>query len=449
MRRKRYPRNTPTSMGSLQQEMQHNLHSFYSDDQYSDVGFPALPRPKTVVSLASRATLPWNFTQASHNTLPVRTRKIENQVVASDIVAATSPVKINRDSSHMSLLKHSKRKSLNGTSDICNCKELAKDKPILCRPISYCEKSSVVSTNMSNHSRVQSRKGQVVTPSSAACGDGVNEGPQLTTKVKKSRKPGKSLTFSFGSSSERKRRTLGFLGKGDKKLVGGAKTATTPDSPILVSRKVSTLPAYTRTTGLAIPGGQKEWKEVQVHPSDQFHDPTQSGSYQDTTKSPSRGKHRPPPLTALSSSASTGHQIFFHTEKEEEEEEGDSPDLPNYSPALTSTTLSREDSSDSLSYSAKSDLSPPVVRLSASNPSSRRQSPNLPRSNLKQCMNQESSVSAASHARKLSDPTVLTTEEASSKTPTTGRNPQGSTLKKRYTFCVKPSRQNPSPGWVS
>lgn len=445
MRRKKGVTNTPTkpnSLGSLlqqrRQEIQYDLESRYSDDldQYSDTGYPSLPRPKTVLSL-SRASLPRSFNGASlGSTPPTRqrngTRKTESQLSTCKVAAANTAgllvnSKVNREST--SLAKQNKRKSF--AEIFKGNKSAGRAELELEIESNNC---SSVAGKMSNLGRVHSRKG----PSSAAGGGGEDEGNQ---KSKKSRKPSKSHTFSFGSHSDRKRRTLGFLGKGERKKTPlEVSSSTIPASPILVSRKMKTLPASSTSGGLLIPVDNRQEIPVNHHGSVQTQ---YGGSYQDiSVKSPFRGgKHRPPPLSNLSSSVG---QLAYHRKEVE------SPQT-DYSPALTSTSgmSSRQESSESLSFSTRSDT--PQALGSVSTPSSRRESPNVLRSNYRQgSLGYKATVQTTLPRvqRKLSDPIVsaLSTEESPDPSPQQGRG-----LKKRNTFCVRPSPglQNPQQGWVS
>lgn len=425
LRRKK--QSTPPSvnnnnMGSLlqqrRQEMQHDRGSSYnysddSSDQYSDVGYPSLPRPKSILSF-SRGTLPWSIRLAS--TVPVRKRSESQLTTCSRISVApsSSQLKVNRESvAHTSLAKQSKRKSVNGISRESVC--------VLTTEVAGCDINSE-SINMSNHSRPLSRR---------APGNAEDE----TQKSKKSRKLSKSLTFSFGSNSDLKRRALGFLGRGEKKR-GEKKepdkmSPVTPSSPILVSRKVKTLPASIKITGLPIPN--KDQKEVAVHwpKSNNGSARTYHGSYQDLTKAKSSlcSKHRP-----LNSSSSLGQQLYHGTDVE-------SPLPEEYSPTLTfgaTGMSSRQESSESLSRRSETSL----LADSASNPSSRKQSPNMLR------FDSQNNGPSTNGGRKLSDPMVFTSNATESPDSTLSQ-PRGTALKKRYTFCVRPSRLNPETGWVS
>lgn len=416
LRRKKAGPSTPPNPSRvdslLQQETQHDLEleSCYDNDQYSDIGYPSLPRPKAVLSLP-RKGLPWSLQQASKlSTIPIRVRSRTE----GDIGAVAPAVKANRESNHTILAKHNKRKSLNVISDLCSGQRSSNGSGQSDTLRLQC------ASEMNNRARVHSKKAQA----SAAAAAGEEEGQK---KSKKSRKPSKSLTFSFGSSSDKKRRALGFLGRNEKKTL--EKTSpVAPNSPILVSRKVMTLPPTSKKSSL--PGSEMPTRNGGVK---SYH-----GSYQDITgsrRSLTRSKRRPPPLPSLSNSLSAqGYSITG----------GESPLQTDYSPALTSATSgmsSRQESSESLSY--RSESSQPASMTS--NPSSRGHSPNVLNSR-QQTPRADTTPKVSRGGRKLSDPMMATPTHSPDVSPP---QPGASTLKKRYTFCVRPSRISPEQGWVS
>ena len=397
----------PNSVDSLLEQevsLDLQLESCYENEQYSDIGYPTLPRPKAILSL-TRKGLPWSLQQASKlSTVPVRIRSRTE----SDIGAVCPAVKANRESNQI-LSKQNKRKSI---SDLWKSNSNSS-------PVSF---SVGPPAPMNNHSRVQSRKPQ----GNAAAAEG-EEGQK---KTKKSRKPSKSLTFSFGSNSDKKRRTLGFLGRGEKKSVEKSvekSSPVTPDSPILVSRKTKTLPSSSRNTELS-PARNGTTKS--------YH-----GSYQDIagarslTRALTRKKARPPPLPNLSGSASGGLVAYNSSVGAE------SPLHVEHSPALTSATSglsSRQESSESLSY--RSESSQPASLASSRGPSP---NPSSSRNNT--------SRTRTARGRKLSDPVMSTPTHTPDTSPP---QPRPSTLKKRYTFSVRSTRvnaerANTERSWVS
>ena len=423
---------TPTSPNRMdplhqrqhRQEMQHDLQppSCYSDEQYSDTrGYPSLPRPKAILSL-SRAGLPWSLNQASTlSTVPVRVRKswkTESKLSSvAQCASAEQSVKVNRG---LPQSKQRKRKSLNGLGDLFRdrshtspagpSEDKSKSKSIISEPVR-------VVNQMSNHSRVHSRR-----EAQGGADGGGHEGSQQ--KTKKSRKPSKSMTFSFGSSSDLKRRTLGLLGRGEKKTRKTSPippTPATPNSPILMSRKAKTLPKNASFADYE----RKNHQEVLVHPKFNSCAALRYGSYQDvtSTRSPSRGKHRPPPLKNLS--GSVGQHLCHTTDTD------DASPLTDYSPGLTSVSgiSSRPDSMESLSEVSHASS----VRTENTTPPGLSRSPKLahtpPNSHYK----------SPSNRRKMSDPMLTAPGDADSPKPPSR---PGRTLKKRYTFCVRPSRLN-------
>ncbi len=453
LRRKSGSLVPPTNPNNVQrrqhQETQHDLllqPSCYSDEQYSDIGYPSLPRPKAILSL-SRASLPWSTQQASMlGTVPVRVRKswkTESKLsCVSQCAPAEQSVKVN---SELPQTKQRKRKSLSGIADLFRDRSCSSPAGLTGRrrnsanPITSGP-ASVVVDQMSNHSKVQSRR---EAQGSTDGGHGQEESQQ---KSKKSRKPSKSLTFSFGSGSDRKRRTLGLLGRGNRKTSPiPPTTPVTPNSPILVSRKAKTLPV----------NASLNYKEVPVHPKFNSSLPLRYGSYQDVTgsRSPSRGKRRPPPLRNLSGSVG---QHLCHTTTDTE----DVSPLTDYSPGLTSTSggmSSRPDSIESLSISAMSEASrttcSSLIARTATPPASHRvgrESPMVSRStvNLPPPTTTTHYKSPTSR-RKLSEPTGPGPGPVDVDNPSAPPQPRlGRTLKKRYTFCVRPSQLNAEKEWV-
>lgn len=403
----------PSNMGSMQHDHRQEMlpeysADVYSDDQYSDIiGYPTLPRPKTILSL-SRASFPWSIHQASKlRAKKGRRSEFERQLHSVCVDAAVSPVQVKANTE----LNFTKRVSLSGNSEELN-NYFQEGSSCFMLQARQSQSNSVSGDEMSNHSKVKSKRGQATT---GAC-------EPAQQKAKKSRKPSKALTFSFGSGSDLKRRTLGFLGKGEKKTSDrSSSSSVTPKSPILVSRKTKTLPS-----------GGRASKEV-IHLNSNDSTPTVYGSYQDVHAVRSPGMPRPSPLRD-----SPGQQ--YHGTGEE------SPQAES-SPASTSSMQS----SESLPFGgAKIETSPPQTGTVCS-PSSRRQSPAPFKSRQHGAfIHQANTTSVTSTSkRKLSDPMFSTPSAGSS--PRTSPGPHRSTLKKRNTFCVRPSRLNvdTEQEWVS
>ncbi len=489
-------KDTPTSlMGSprqvvSEQEMQYELNHVDEEEGLSDnIGFPSLPRPKTVLSLSSRGSKKVPRSRSNHQTgsvttIPaVKVKRDSKQELLYNASSPVSPSSVKVNSIHMSLSKRTtnNRKSVSGISDLFRSKasrsELAgssedstASKSNSSLPITSSGGAGEhLSASMStNRSRALSKRGAQANASKAgASPDNLQDGQGGTTiKSKKSKKPSKSLTFSFGSNSDRKRRTLGFFGRTEKRGLEKNNTASPSTSPILVNRKVRTLPVSAKSSGLAI-HVESDWSGPQVHPKWNDSPKMQyAASYQDVSrpKSPPHKKLRPPPLKSLSSSSyhgSGGGGGGGGDGGGGGVEEEHSPGL-DYSPALTSASgmSSWQNSSESLSYSVKSEGYLPT----SSSPSSvRQQQPKQtgPSSSPTQSKCERDTTSSSSGpptrgGRKLSDPsittperTTTTTSSSSSSSTSTKLTPQGSSIKKRYTFCVRPSRQSLRPGWVS
>lgn len=413
----------PNIKGCLQRDRENkqeilpaDQESRYSDDQYSDKGYPSLPRPKTILSL-SRASIH----QASKLcTLPVRARKgrrseFERQLHSVCVDAAVSPVKACTEFTYLNNSTISKRFSLSGNPDKrSSCFE---------EPVRQCRSNSIsgaVVAEMSSHRQVKSKKGQA---STGACGVEESTAQGQQQKSKKTRKPSKSLTFSFGSGSDLKRRTLGFLGRGEK----NRSSPVTPDSPILVSRKNKTLPVST----------DKNASREVVHPKPNGSIHTVYGSYQDIKSVRSAAKPRPPPLQDLSSSLGHQQQLYYGVEKE--------------SPQAKSSPASSH-SSESLPFDGiRGEMSLSEAGRTVSSPSSRRQSPKShshPHGTLSHHLSApDTAVSRV--GRKLSDP--MLPGPSADHSPRTSPGVHRTALKKRNTFCVRPTRLNvdTEQEWVS
>ena len=421
----------PNNKGCLQHENRQEIlpadqqESRYSDDQYSDKGYPSLPRPKTILSL-SRSSLPWSIHQASKLcTLPVRARRVrrsefEKQLHSVCVDAAASPVKASTEFTYLN--SASKRFSLlSGNPDrSSSCFE---------EPVRQCRSNSIsgaVVAEMNSHKLMKSKKGQA---STGACGveESVAQGEQQ--KSKKPRKPSKALSFSFGSGSDLKRRTLGFLGRGEKKR----SSPVTPDSPILVSRKDKSKTLHVMSAA------EKTVSREVVHPkSNGSMHTVVYGSYQDIHSARSPAKPRPPPLQDLSSSLGHQQQLYHGVE-------GESPQ------AKSSPSSSQSSESPPFDSIGGETSLPETGKTVSTSPPSRRQSPKYsrPRGTLSHHVSAPNTATSRV-GRKLSDP-MLPSAPSAGHSPRTSPGTHRSTLKKRNTFCVRPSRLNvdEEQEWVS
>ena len=267
-------------------------------DCYSDGGYPTLPRPKVILPLP-RPSSPWNAYQASQlQTFSVRvgsgresrTRSSSLSVVecnrakyshraktANPKRSLTTKQTLNLESSEFSSNHENSvddsgesdysRAQDNNTSAICsklkanrvavdtvrethssnNRTAASKDRLTQSWSCPASQNSEGSTTVMSNHNRVDSRRKM---DNSQAPG----------SKGKKTKKASRSLTFSFGSNSEKRKRSLGFFGTKPRRrsddpgfLRIPGDTGMTPGSPILVGKdrgrgKSRTLPSSSRST---------------------------------------------------------------------------------------------------------------------------------------------------------------------------------------------------------
>ena len=458
-----------TSRGSLlrRQEMQqkHEL------DCYSDCGYPTRPRPKVILSVP-RSGLPWSAHHASKlQTVPVRVGHQHNGVVSvaqkralrasiGSPFQGISPDKTNTsaerrrqqrrsvgaDTESVGSVSESEESCIstvgyNGTSPAASGRAVKTkvsiaplEPPALTRvrkerlglSLSWPSPSEDEDTDrerdsrksihrspneMSNRSRIQSRKADKHDKEEPPFGNSPKSGG------KKSRKPSRALTFSFGSSSEKVRRGLGYLHSKvsrrpseEARCIVPETHLAVPSSPILQSkRKSQTLPVISRST---------EFQRHCIVEEERDSDSSQEDWGPDFT-SPSRNrhthKHIPPPLPlAINPSSSVPSELSNGLASR--------TDSPAYS--QNSEFSSRQDSMES---------------LTTSSPSSRQDSPNLltmPRQSKKE-------------RRKLSDPDLSDRDSVLSNGGEAAPRGGGSQLKKRYTFCVRPTKQSPRPGWVS
>lgn len=267
---------------------------------------------------------------------------------------------------------------------------------------------------MSNRSRIHSRKADKHDKELPPFGSSPK------SSGKKSRKPSRALTFSFGSSSEKVRKGLGYLHSKVSRRPSEEARCTIPEthlavpsSPILQSkRKSQTLPVISRST---------EFQRHCIVEEERDSDSSQEDWGPPDFTSPSRNRHThkriPPPLpVALNPSSSAPSELSNGL-----------PASRTNSPAYSQNSefSSRQDSMES---------------LTTSSPSSRQDSPNMltmPKQSKRE-------------RRKLSDPDLSDRDSVLSNggEAAAPRGGGGSQLKKRYTFCVRPTKQSPRPGWV-
>ncbi len=403
-------------------------------DCYSDDGYPTLPRPKVILSLRHSDAGTWSRKQASLlQTVPVRihselkrarslsldTATARNNSQQPPIQKALQPenkkLKDSKQSNSKPRIGRSKSLSTSGCK-LSNGQPTSRS-PLLidCRDPSLTPPAVLSPTQdmSTNHSRVQARK------------EADKADKASSNRSKKPRKIGRAITFSFGAGSDKKRRSLGFLGK--------VKDATendygdVPASPILTTRKNNKL-----TTS---------WSNHDFHQGTILEETDSIGNH--WAPAPVY-PHQEPVLRSHFGSCRDFHSI------DETEEARHQPRVPLYIPVRTDTESpdisptfsefsSRQNSFESLSLSLRSE---PVLRHSMSTPPSRSHSPISWKS-------QEHN----SRQRKLSDPAQLSPDLENSDNHSSvfenENSPRNSNLKKRNTFCVRETKLTPKPGWVS
>lgn len=286
----------------------------------------------------------------------------------------------------------------------------------------FCTKTVVNLSDMSNYGRTGGRKANAAESKNSKDMAGSRHASSYDTSPrpssKKTRKPSRALTFSFGASSDRVRKGLGFLHSKMMKKQPESESSllklpeahlATPNSPILQSKQKSrTLPAISRSTEFQRHSILEEERDSDSS-GDEDWGPNLSHSHHNRLT----GSRRLPPPGSLviNPSHSLPSELTNGTASRTES--------PNFSPS--STFSSRRESFDSQS----------------SSPASRQDSPNIltmPKQSRRE-------------RRKFSDPDL---SDRDSIVSNGGEPPtRGTTLKKRYTFCVRPTKQSPRPGWVS
>ena len=438
------PTNRRSTSLSDQEILQHSKHDLV--ECYSDNGYPSLPRPKVILSLRHSDAGTWSHRQASLlQTVPVRilnstdrelpkerARSLsldtattgESQLITHTLPRSPkAPDKKSQQSKNLlPKVKVARSKSLSHAKTTSSLKPVCSS-PLLtdCRGPSQTPpgQQSPTQDMSSNHSRVLSRR----TAAEATKASGGQN------KSKKPRKLGRAITFAFGAGSDKKRRSLGFLGAKDRDVSeDSGSDLGVPSSPILMGTRRSRITGSSSVHDFQrrIPEERDgfessgDWESVAVHPHHEGGSLVKNhfGSCRDFLSIDESEEVRHQPRVPL--------QIPVRLETES----------PDYSPTPSGLS-SRQDSCESLTLST---LSEPVVRRSVSSPPSRSHSPNVWRSNSQR----------TSRERKLSDPAPSSPElevarELSSPKPS---SPRASTLKKRNTFCVRQSKQTQKPGWV-
>ena len=452
----------PTTMGSVRrQEMQK-----HEVDCYSDCGYPTRPRPKVVLSVP-RAGSPWSAHHASQlQTVPIRVcQQQRNGTIRQrhQRASISTPFQAVKEKTNTARKRRSQRRSLgadteSGVSESeescvstvgydnnspAGCGRLKSkvsvaplEPPALTRvkkerlglslswprPETEGEEEETnggrkTIVNLSDIMSSHGRRKLSAAESNKETGKRASYGSSPKSGGKKPRKPGRALTFSFGAGSDKVRKGFGFLHSKVTRKQSEEPTKSsllklpethlaTPNSPILHGkRKSQTLPAISRST------------EFQRHSILEERDSESSGEDWGPDLSPSHrdrltGRRFPPPAPLVlnpshSLPAELTNGVVSRTES------------PNYSP--NSAFSSRRGSFESQS----------------SSPMSRQDSPSMltmPRQSKRE-------------RRKLSDPDISDRDSIVSN----GGEPvpRGTTLKKRYTFCVRPTKQSPRPGWVS
>lgn len=480
-----------------------SLSNIKSVDCYSDSGFPTLPRPKVILSLNGHSSTNWNPQSATLlQTLPVRilttskgpSRPVErSRSFSVDDAAAVAPdvasepfkeygsvVKLPGTDTESKLpstnnsLARSDPSELTGTAKT----HVVRSSSLLCHhskvynsvvPLSTCSKPRVLHSSQSsplllnsnrgeqsplttavqhnsqasmslNHGRIFSRK-------AAGAGDGTQN------RTKKTRKPARSLTFSFGSGSDKKRMSLGFMGNKKPRKHSenanflGVHNTVSPSSPILMGNKrTAARPTSSSTTDLQYHSIVEEkssleltedWAQSHVYSrQDNVRPlPNHYGSYRDvhSTDEIERGRNRSHTPVYIPSRCNT-----------------DSPFL-DYSVTSASGLSSRQDSFESLTLSMRSE---PPPTFTSSNPPSRSQSPNFFHRGRGMGAKDDLMVTLP-HQRKLSEPITSNPDLSNSQSQSYGSPPleressKGPLVRKRNTFCVRETRITHKAEWVS
>ena len=481
---------------------------------YSDGGYPTLPRPKVILSIP-RPDSPWSAREASQlQTVPIRLQNGHRPRARTVSPPAPQTNKVRGGNSVAAATTYSrtcKQQAANQPCDVvergvtCRLNRTAViDNPSALPARSNSWGSSRSAFRRLDGQRVNSPSGGInnssiaTTSTSYGCIDPESGSPnrrdrsrsEIPTRIvettmsqgkgKKTKKPSRALTFSFG---DRKKRSLSSVfgtfrrQANDDCVLGLSRGNVSPSSPILLGRrraqkKGSMVPSpILRSSNLreqciveererGSTSSIEEWGNESCPRtpvvSENGDAQTQiwrlrSGSGRENSGiEDGRNSHSRHQFSSVSSNGSTTTALDAHAQQNDHERH------PLPSPGLVSVgeASSLRESVESIARSNSLDTPP------ASAPTSRRQSPCLRKSSPKgqelpplSADSDKGVGMAAVHVtpprlRKLSDPVVSTPEGS----PTQQRkgNGRGVKLRKGHSFCVSQSRAaRQVPDWVS
>lgn len=445
--------------------------------EYSDDGYPTLPRPKVILSVP-RPGSPWSVCEASRlQSVPVRFSRCAARSTTEGSYVLGSSSNVDR------CRIHDREQATNRRSDVPRrnslCKENKEDNKATLVHSDRIVALSTTSTKPALGRRASApvetvpRNSRVAALSQSyrerSCSLDVSTMSQ--GKRKESKRSSRTLSFSFGSSSEKKRRQISIFGtlrrhsslstSDDAVLKIPLAKATAPGSPILVGRrnqKNTTLSSSLRFSEIqrncileesGSCSSVEDW--VDRHPNGTaFVERNRFASCRDLNGVEENKRNGLPnsssvqKLTSLSnvSTMPVGATLG-----------GFSPDE---SPGPTSLEFdevsSVRESIESLTHSVQNDsleINPPTP--------SQRQSPSLRRGRRKELpplpipRDVSSPFATPPRFRKFSDPAVSSPDPIRSPVETRKGNLEKSgrvsKLRKGHTFCVRTTREEPD--WVS
>ena len=384
-------------------------------EEFSDGGFPTLPRPKAILSLARRGHR-WSVDEASLlQTFPVRIRPTTKRKVVG--CSGGSSVVSNGG-------RFMVKQTVNGkscfplTTDVASSAE--REPPKLLKK-SWRNSTAIATTKITR---------------CASTTDAERETEEMSFKGKRSKRPMRSLTFSFGSNSDKKRRSLGFFSSPRRQSDDSDSTDSSSvltSSPILVSRQKSkTLPATT-TSNSSSAGTREHHCIIEERASNSSTEDWTLESYPNGSSTPPKpGRKQFSSCRDLIEGEDIKPVRFLKMKSDPSPVDNRRERLD-----LVEDTQRNLRPDDSDPYSLKG---PSLSAAPSSSPSSQHVSP----------IARRRSLHPGGHGlldRKFSDPAPGSETDI----------PLGSSirdkvnLKKRYSFCVRPSRDpdSPRPGWVS
>lgn len=229
---------TPTFDASDKEEEEVESSDPDLSDYYSDSGYPTLPRPRLVLWTSRRNYSPPRSDDGQRKAgtpPPVLGQKLaDSSRVRSRHrkLPASSPTTSRETSSS------SKGKAFSKLRSLRNNRILPASSPENERPPSTLVTTCISANGKSATQTVANSAGHPKQLRSVSLPTG--DSTMAQAKQKKSKKPNRALSFSFGSGDKKKRaRSLfGSIGRGRGEIVTDEQAAAAPQSPVLIGRRL-------------------------------------------------------------------------------------------------------------------------------------------------------------------------------------------------------------------